>query len=130
MDPRFSDPTAVPVGWEETRRLLETAELFWLSTVRLPFRDDMPMEVRHRLNGSVAVMALCGARNLLSESSIAGVDGPPGAGGESSIPLSARLTHLAHLGDAQRAVIRKGRSLTLLVGRPVAGGEEIVRHAL
>jgi|SRR5579863_2277073 len=34
IDLRFSDPDAVATPWEETRRVLETAELFWLSTVR------------------------------------------------------------------------------------------------
>jgi len=34
IDSRFSDSDAVPTPWEETHRLLETAELFWLVTVR------------------------------------------------------------------------------------------------
>ena len=34
FDREYSDPAATAVGWEETRRVLETAELFWISTVR------------------------------------------------------------------------------------------------
>ncbi|MGD0811408.1 MAG: pyridoxamine 5'-phosphate oxidase family protein [Acidimicrobiales bacterium] len=34
LDPRYSDPSAGPTTWEETRRQLETAELSWLVTVR------------------------------------------------------------------------------------------------
>jgi len=34
IDPRYSDPNAVATPWEETCRVFETAELFWLSTVR------------------------------------------------------------------------------------------------
>jgi nitroimidazol reductase NimA-like FMN-containing flavoprotein (pyridoxamine 5'-phosphate oxidase superfamily) len=34
LDSRFSDPDAVATGWEETRQVLEDAELFWISTVR------------------------------------------------------------------------------------------------
>lgn len=34
LDARFSDPDAVAVPWEDTRRALENAELFWISTVR------------------------------------------------------------------------------------------------
>jgi general stress protein 26 len=34
IDTRYSDPNAVATAWEETLRVLETAELFWLSTVR------------------------------------------------------------------------------------------------
>jgi hypothetical protein len=39
LDLRFSDRDAVAVPWEETRRALETAQLFWISTVR---RDGRP----------------------------------------------------------------------------------------
>src|SRR5215469_4347222 len=34
LDPRYSDPKATPTSWEETRHVLETAELFWLASVR------------------------------------------------------------------------------------------------
>jgi general stress protein 26 len=34
LDTRFSDPDAVATEWDDTRRVLETAELFWISTVR------------------------------------------------------------------------------------------------
>jgi PPOX class probable F420-dependent enzyme len=34
LDQRYSAPEAVAVAWGQTRGVLETAELFWLSTVR------------------------------------------------------------------------------------------------
>jgi hypothetical protein len=34
FDDEYSDPAAVATGWEETRKVLETAELFWICTVR------------------------------------------------------------------------------------------------
>ncbi len=34
LDLRFSDPNAVPTPWETVRQVLESAELFWISTVR------------------------------------------------------------------------------------------------
>lgn len=34
LDTRYSEPDGVVTPWEETHRVLETAELFWLSTVR------------------------------------------------------------------------------------------------
>ena len=34
LDTRFSDQDAVVTDWEETRRALEDAELFWISTGR------------------------------------------------------------------------------------------------
>jgi general stress protein 26 len=34
LDTRFSDSSAVPTDWPETRNVLETAQLFWISTVR------------------------------------------------------------------------------------------------
>src|SRR6202521_399558 len=41
IDPRFSDPDAVATQWDETRRVLETAELFWISTVRADGRPHV-----------------------------------------------------------------------------------------
>jgi general stress protein 26 len=34
IDKRFSDPAAEPTPWTETARVLEQAELYWLTTVR------------------------------------------------------------------------------------------------
>jgi hypothetical protein len=34
LDPRYSDPDAVATGWDETSRVLEEAQVFWISTVR------------------------------------------------------------------------------------------------
>jgi general stress protein 26 len=34
LDPRFSESGATPTAWDETRRLLEGAEVSWISTVR------------------------------------------------------------------------------------------------
>lgn len=34
LDSRFSDPDAAATSWDEARQVLETAELFWITTVR------------------------------------------------------------------------------------------------
>jgi hypothetical protein len=41
LDTRFSDQDAVATDWEETRRALEEAELFWISTVRADGRPHV-----------------------------------------------------------------------------------------
>lgn len=41
LDTRYSDPDAVVTSWEQTRRALETAEIFWLSTVRTDGRPHV-----------------------------------------------------------------------------------------
>jgi hypothetical protein len=41
LDQRFSDPDAAATSWEATRRALETAELFWISTVRADGRPHV-----------------------------------------------------------------------------------------
>ena len=41
LDRRFSDPGAVPTPWEETRRVLEAAQLFWISSVRADGRPHV-----------------------------------------------------------------------------------------
>lgn len=41
IDTRFSDPGAVATEWDDTRRVLETAELFWISTTRADGRPHV-----------------------------------------------------------------------------------------
>jgi nitroimidazol reductase NimA-like FMN-containing flavoprotein (pyridoxamine 5'-phosphate oxidase superfamily) len=41
LDTRFSDQDAVATDWEETRRTLEDADLFWISTVRADGRPHV-----------------------------------------------------------------------------------------
>jgi general stress protein 26 len=41
LNQQYSDPAATATGWEETRKVLETAELFWLSTVRADGRPHV-----------------------------------------------------------------------------------------
>jgi nitroimidazol reductase NimA-like FMN-containing flavoprotein (pyridoxamine 5'-phosphate oxidase superfamily) len=41
LDARFSDQNAVATDWEETRRVLENAELFWITTVRVDGRPHV-----------------------------------------------------------------------------------------
>lgn len=53
LDARFSDPEAVPVGWEKTRGLLESAELFWISTVRTDGRPHVTPLVAVWLEGAI-----------------------------------------------------------------------------
>src|ERR1700690_1715304 len=41
LDARFSDAGAVPTGWDETLRVIEAAELFWICTVRADGRPHV-----------------------------------------------------------------------------------------
>lgn len=41
LDQRYSSPAAVATGWEETRQVLEGAQLFWISTVRADGRPHV-----------------------------------------------------------------------------------------
>ncbi|MDQ2714129.1 MAG: pyridoxamine 5'-phosphate oxidase family protein [Chloroflexota bacterium] len=53
IDPRFSDPDAIATRWDETRRVLETAELFWISTVRADGRPHVTPLVAVWLDGAI-----------------------------------------------------------------------------
>src|SRR6266699_5719349 len=53
IDPRFSDPATVATGWDETRRALEEAELFWISTVRPDGRPHVTPLVAVWLDGAL-----------------------------------------------------------------------------
>jgi nitroimidazol reductase NimA-like FMN-containing flavoprotein (pyridoxamine 5'-phosphate oxidase superfamily) len=41
LDARFSEPTAVATDWDQTRRALEDAQLFWIATVRADGRPHV-----------------------------------------------------------------------------------------
>ncbi|MET0739947.1 MAG: pyridoxamine 5'-phosphate oxidase family protein [Candidatus Nanopelagicales bacterium] len=41
FDPRFSDPDATATSWSDVQRILEDAELYWLTTVRADGRPHV-----------------------------------------------------------------------------------------
>jgi general stress protein 26 len=53
LDQRFSDPHAVATGWDETRRALEAAELFWITTVRADGRPHVTPLVAVWADGAI-----------------------------------------------------------------------------
>lgn len=53
LDERFSDAAAVATEWDETRGVLEAAELFWICTVRADGRPHVTPLVAVWLDGAV-----------------------------------------------------------------------------
>jgi general stress protein 26 len=53
IDTRFSEPDTVATGWDATRRALETAELFWITTVRADGRPHVSPLVAVWLDGAI-----------------------------------------------------------------------------
>jgi nitroimidazol reductase NimA-like FMN-containing flavoprotein (pyridoxamine 5'-phosphate oxidase superfamily) len=53
LDRRFSEPDAVATGWDETRRALAAAELFWISTVRADGRPHVTPLVAVWFDGAI-----------------------------------------------------------------------------
>ena len=53
LDPRFSEPDAPPTTWAAARQVLESAELFWISTVRADGRPHVTPLVAVWLEGAV-----------------------------------------------------------------------------
>ena len=53
IDPRFSDQDAVATEWDETRQVLEAAELFWISSVRADGRPHVTPLVAVWLDGAI-----------------------------------------------------------------------------
>jgi general stress protein 26 len=53
LDQRFSDPRASATGWYQTRRVLEEAELFWITTVRADGRPHVTPLVAVWLDGAL-----------------------------------------------------------------------------
>ena len=52
LDQRFSDPNATSTDWEEGRRRVEEAELFWISTVRPDGRPHVTPLISVWLDGA------------------------------------------------------------------------------
>jgi nitroimidazol reductase NimA-like FMN-containing flavoprotein (pyridoxamine 5'-phosphate oxidase superfamily) len=53
LDQRYSDPNARAVSWADTQRLLEAAEIVWLTTVRADGRPHVTPVVTVWLDGTL-----------------------------------------------------------------------------
>jgi general stress protein 26 len=53
LDERFSEPGAAATPWPETQRALETAQLFWITTVRADGRPHVTPLVAVYLDGAL-----------------------------------------------------------------------------
>jgi general stress protein 26 len=53
LDPRFSEPGAEPTAWHDAVRALETAEMFWITTVRAEGRPHVSPLVAVWLDGAI-----------------------------------------------------------------------------
>ena len=53
LDPRFSSEDAKPTTWADARRQLESAEVYWLATVRAGGRPHVTPLIAVWLNGSL-----------------------------------------------------------------------------
>jgi general stress protein 26 len=53
LDARFSDPGATPTSWDDTVRAVETAELFWITTVRADGHPHVSPLVSVWLDGAI-----------------------------------------------------------------------------
>jgi len=53
LDQRFSDPDAAATEWDQTRRALEEAEMFWVTTVRADGRPHMTPMVAVWVDGAL-----------------------------------------------------------------------------
>lgn len=53
LDQRYSDPAAVAISWQETCQILESAELYWICTVRADGRPHVTPVVAVWADGTV-----------------------------------------------------------------------------
>jgi nitroimidazol reductase NimA-like FMN-containing flavoprotein (pyridoxamine 5'-phosphate oxidase superfamily) len=53
LDARFSDPDAAPTSWDDTVTVLEAAELFWITTVRVDGRPHVSPVVAVWVDGAI-----------------------------------------------------------------------------
>ena len=53
LDTRFSDSAAAPTSWDQAVQVIETAELFWITTVRADGRPHVSPLVAVWLDGAI-----------------------------------------------------------------------------
>ncbi|HEX4060527.1 MAG TPA: pyridoxamine 5'-phosphate oxidase family protein [Streptosporangiaceae bacterium] len=66
LDQRYSGPEAVAAGWDETRKALEEAELFWITTVRADGRPHVTPLVAVWLDGALHFCTGAGEQKFLN----------------------------------------------------------------
>jgi general stress protein 26 len=66
LDTRFSDQNAVATDWEATRRVLENAELFWITTVRVDGRPHVTPLVAVLLDDAIHFATGAGEQKALN----------------------------------------------------------------
>jgi general stress protein 26 len=66
LDTRYSDPAAKAIGWEETRQILESAELFWVTTVRADGRPHVTPVVAAWVDGGICFCTGAGEQKFLN----------------------------------------------------------------
>ena len=74
IDPRYGVPDAVATNWETTRQALETAQVFWLSTLRADGRPHVTTVVAVWLDEALHILtgaARQKARNLRTSPHVA-----------------------------------------------------------
>jgi general stress protein 26 len=66
LDQRFSDPNASATEWDRAREVLETAELFWITTVRRDGRPHVTPLVAVWLDGAIHFVTGPGEQKALN----------------------------------------------------------------
>jgi nitroimidazol reductase NimA-like FMN-containing flavoprotein (pyridoxamine 5'-phosphate oxidase superfamily) len=66
LDRRFSEPDATAADWNETSRVLQTAELFWISTVRADGRPHVTPVVAVWVDGALYFCTGAGEQKFLN----------------------------------------------------------------
>ena len=66
LDARFSDPAAAATDWDQTRRALEDAELFWITTVRVDGRPHVTPLVAVWLDDAIHFATGAGEQKALN----------------------------------------------------------------
>src|SRR5262249_60276069 len=66
IDTRFSDPGSAAAEWDETRRAIEAAELFWISTVRADGRPHVTPLVAVWLDGAIHFFTRPGGQKAMN----------------------------------------------------------------
>jgi general stress protein 26 len=97
LDPRFGEPDATATPWDSTERLLATAEIFWLSTVRPNGRPHVTSLLAVWHDGALHICAGTDeqkTRNITGNPEVVLSTGTPALRGGLDVAVEGRATRV------------------------------------
>ncbi len=120
IDSRYSDPDSAVSEWTETVRIIEEAELFWISTVRADGRPHVTPVVAVWLDGALHFSTGAAEQKAVNLTANPHVSLTTGCNSWDSMASTSWSRATPEPGDQPRAAAAPRRGVVGQVGRPLA----------